>query len=49
VRWLFQQGRMPLSTPLSGSWRNLAEALQRILVGRVLAGQHPHGAEKLIR
>jgi hypothetical protein len=26
VGWLFQQGVMPLSTPLSGSWLNLAEA-----------------------
>jgi hypothetical protein len=48
VRWLFQQGVMPLYTPLSGSWLNMAEALQRIVVGRALAGQHPHSAEELI-
>jgi hypothetical protein len=48
VRWLFQHGVMPLYTPLSGSWLNMAEALQRIVVGRALAGQHPHSAAELI-
>jgi len=48
VRWLFQQGIMPLYTPLSGSWLNMAESVQRIVVGRALAGQHPHRAAELI-
>ena len=48
VRWLFQPGIMPLYTPLSGSWLNMAESLQRIVIGRALAGQHPHCAEELI-
>jgi hypothetical protein len=48
VRWLFQQGIMPLYTPLSGSWLNMAESLQRIVVGRALAGQHPRSAAELI-
>jgi DDE superfamily endonuclease len=48
VRWLFQHGVMPLYTPLSGSWLNMAESVQRILVRRALAGQHPHSAEELI-
>jgi hypothetical protein len=48
VRWLFQQGIMPLYTPLSGSWLNMAESLQRIVVGRALAGQQPHSTEELI-
>jgi DDE superfamily endonuclease len=48
VRWLFQQGIMPLYTPLSGSWLNMAESLQRIVVGRALAGQHPQSAQELI-
>jgi hypothetical protein len=48
VRWLFQHGIMPLYTPLSGSWLNMAESLQRIVVGRALAGQHPHSAEEVI-
>lgn len=41
VDWLFRHGVMPLYTPLSGSWLNLAEAVQRIIVRRELAGQHP--------
>ena len=48
VHWLFQHGVMPLYTPLSGSWLNMAESLQRIVVGRALAGQHPHSAEEVI-
>lgn len=48
VHWLFQHGVMPLYTPLSGSWLNMAESVQRILVRRALAGQHPHSAEELI-
>ena len=48
VRWLCQQGGMPLYTPLSGSWLNMAESLQRIVGGRALAGQHPRSAEALI-
>src|SRR5437588_1680136 len=49
VDWLFHHGVMPLSTPLSGSWLNLAESLQRIIVRRALAGQHPHSPEEIIR
>lgn len=48
VRWLFEHGVMPLYTPLSGSWLNMAESLQRIVVGRALAGQHPHTQAELI-
>ena len=48
VRWLFQHGVMPLYTPLSGSWLNMAESLQRIVVGRALSGQHPQSAGELI-
>jgi len=48
VRWLFQHGIMPLDTPRSGSWLHLAESVQRILVGRALAGQHPQAQEELI-
>ena len=49
VRWLLEHGILPLYTPLSGSWLNLAEAVQRIIVGRALAGQHPRTAAELIR
>jgi len=48
VQWLFQHGVMPLYTPLSGSWLNLAEALQRIIVRRALSGQHPQTTEAII-
>jgi DDE superfamily endonuclease len=48
VHWLFQHGVMPLYTPLSGSWLNMAESVQRILVGRALAGQHADRSEQLI-
>lgn len=48
VRWLFQRGVMPLYTPLGGSWLNMAESLQRIVVRRALAGQHPQSQADLI-
>ena len=41
VDWLVEQGVWPLPTPLGGSWLNLAESIQRILVRRALDGQHP--------
>lgn len=49
VSWLFEQGILPLYTPLSGSWLNLAEPLQRIIVRRALAGQHPESGAELIQ
>jgi hypothetical protein len=48
VRWLFQHGVMPLYTPLSGSWLNLAESIQRILVRRALDGHQPQSQDELI-
>ncbi len=48
VRWLFAQGVMPLYTPLSGSWLNMAESLQRIIVRRALDGQHPETPQEII-
>lgn len=48
VRWLLQHGILPLYTPLSSSWLNMAESLQRILHRRALAGQHPQSAHQLI-
>ena len=41
VAWLVERGVWPLPTPLGGSWPNLAESTQRILVRRALDGQHP--------
>jgi DDE superfamily endonuclease len=49
VRWLFQHGILPLYTPLSGSWLNMAESVQRIIVGRALAGQQPQSAKEVIQ
>jgi hypothetical protein len=47
VLWLCQHGIMPLYTPLSGSWLNLAEAIQRILKRRALDGQHSHSPAEI--
>ncbi len=49
VLWLFSQGIMPLYTPLSGSWLNMTESVQRILKRRALEGQHPQTAEDIIQ
>jgi hypothetical protein len=48
VLWLYAHGVLPLSTPLSGSWLHMAESVQRILVRRALAGQHPQTPEQII-
>lgn len=48
VGWLFEHGVLPLYTPLSGSWLNMAESVQRILVRRALAGHHPQTAQDVI-
>jgi transposase len=48
VLWLFARGIMPLYTPLSGSWLNMAESIQRVLKRRALAGQHPDSPEQII-
>jgi hypothetical protein len=48
VIWLYHQGVMPLYPPLSGSWLNRAESLQRIVVRRALAGAHPQTPEQII-
>lgn len=48
VCWLMAHGIMPLYTPLGGSWLNMAESVQRILVSRALSGQQPENPEQLI-
>ena len=48
VLWLFAHGIMPLYTPLSGSWLNMAESIQRILQRRALEGQYPETPEEII-
>ncbi len=41
VQWCLEHGIVPLYTPIAGSWLNLAESVQRIIVRRALVGQHP--------
>ena len=48
VLWLFAHGVMPLYTPVSGSWLNMAESIQRILKRRALEGQHPTDPAQII-
>jgi hypothetical protein len=48
VDWLVERGVWPLPTPLGGSWRNLAEAIQRILVRRALDGQQPTTVQEIM-
>jgi len=48
VRWCFDHGVMPLYTPIGGSWLNMAESVQRIIVRRALSGQHPKTAQQII-
>lgn len=48
VCWLMAHGIMPLYTPLGGSWLNMAESVQRILVRRALSGQHPQSSGEII-
>lgn len=47
VSWLFAQGVLPLNTPLSGSWLNMAESVQRIVCGRALNGTYPQSQQEL--
>ena len=49
VNWLYCHGILPLYTPLGGSWLNMAESVQRIIVRRALDGQHPQSVGELIR
>lgn len=46
--WLCEHGILPLYTPLSGSWLNMAESIQRILKRRALDGQHPKTPQQII-
>jgi DDE superfamily endonuclease len=48
VLWLCAHGVMPLYTPLGGSWLNMAESVQRILVRRALDGHHPESARQVM-
>jgi hypothetical protein len=48
VCWLMEHGIMPLYTPVAGSWLNMAESIQRIIVGRALSGQQPESAKQVM-
>jgi len=48
VSWLVEHGILPLYTPVASSWLNMAESMQRILVGRGLAGQNPETPQQII-
>ena len=48
VLWMFAHGIMPWYTPLSGSWLNMAESLQRLRKRRALEGQQPHTPEEIL-
>jgi hypothetical protein len=48
VDWLVERGVWPLPTPLGGSWLNLAESIQRVVVRRALDGQHPTTAQEIM-
>lgn len=46
--WCFQHGILPIYTPLSGSWLNMAESIQRILKRRALEGAYPQDVATII-
>jgi hypothetical protein len=48
VGWMFDHGIMPLYTPVGGSWLNLSESMQHILVQRALAGQDLRTPKEII-
>ena len=48
VQWCLAHGILPLYTPIAGSWLNMAESVQRILVRRALDGQHPQTAQQVM-
>ena len=48
VDWLYSHGILPLYTPLGGSWLNMAESVQRIIVRRAIEGQHPQKVAEII-
>jgi hypothetical protein len=48
VIWFFEHGIVPLYTPLGGSWLNVAESMQCILVRRALSSQDPPTPQQII-
>jgi hypothetical protein len=48
MRWCVERGMLLLYTPIAGSWLNMAESVQRILVRRALTGHHPQTVSELM-
>ncbi|MGK7899797.1 MAG: transposase [Xenococcus sp. (in: cyanobacteria)] len=48
VVWFCDHGILPLYTPLSGSWLNMTESIQKILKQRALGGQNPSQPQQII-
>ena len=48
VLWMFAHGIMPLSTPLSRSWLNMAESIQRIRKRRRSKANIPRRPKRLL-
>ena len=48
VGWCLESGVALLYTPLGGSWLNMAESAQRIIIRRVISGQHYQTSEELM-
>jgi hypothetical protein len=48
VQWCLEHGILPLYTPIAGSWLNMAESVQRIVVRRALDGHHPETAAQVM-
>lgn len=48
IIWLCEHGIMPLFTPLGGSWLNMAESIQHIIISRALAGTQPKDPQEII-
>lgn len=48
VLWMSSRGIMALYTPLSGSWLNMAESIQRSIKRRALECQHLETADEII-
>ncbi len=49
VAWCVKRGIVLLYTPLGGSWLNLTESVQRIVVRRALSGQHLTNAREVMK
>jgi hypothetical protein len=48
IIWLCEHGIMPLFTPLGGSWLNMAESIQPIIISRALGGTYPKEPQEII-